>query len=248
MSGTIIVTGGARGIGAAIAQGAAARGYAVCVNYAERRDRAEAVVAAIQTAGGVAIAVQADVRDTEAVAAMFAQAEAELGTLTALVNNAGITGHLTTLADADIDEVRQVLETNVLGSLICAREAVRRMAKGRGGTGGVIVNITSRAAQHGSAGEFVHYAASKAAVESFSFGLAGEVAADGIRVNCVSAGLVETELHAAMGDPTRPQRFASRIPMGRAGTPNEIANAVLWLLSDEASYCTGAVLAVAGGR
>jgi NAD(P)-dependent dehydrogenase (short-subunit alcohol dehydrogenase family) len=154
----------------------------------------------------------------------------------------------TTALMAAQSSLRQVMEINVLGTMFCSQEAVRRMSTQFGGNGGAIVNITSRAAQYGSPGEFVHYAASKAAVESFSFGLATEVAAEGIRVNCVSAGLVDTELHAAAGDPGRAERFASRIPIGRAGTAEEIAQAVLWLLSDEASYCTGSVLAVTGGR
>jgi NAD(P)-dependent dehydrogenase (short-subunit alcohol dehydrogenase family) len=154
----------------------------------------------------------------------------------------------TTALMAAQSSLRQVMEINVLGTMFCSQEAVRRMSTKQGGNGGAIVNITSRAAQYGSPGEFVHYAASKAAVESFSFGLATEVAAEGIRVNCVSAGLVDTELHAAAGDPGRAERFASRIPIGRAGTAEEIAQAVLWLLSGEASYCTGSVLAVTGGR
>lgn len=243
----IIITGSARGIGAAIALRAHEKGYKVCVNYLQQKERAEEVVNAIKKRGGQAKAVQADVTDELAVLKLFDTAE-ELGSLAGLVNNAGVPGKLGRFADTTTTDLRRVLDTNILGTLLCSREAVRRMSTVYGGQGGAIVNITSRAAQHGSPGEFVHYAASKAAVESFSYGLAVEVATEGVRVNCVSAGLVDTELHAAAGDPERAQRFAPRIPMQRAGQPEEIANAVLWLLSAEASYCTGAVLAVTGGR
>lgn len=218
------------------------------VNYVRQPERAEAVVVAIEKAGGRAIAVQADVSDEAAVKAMFDRVTTEFGPITALVNNAGITGRIGRFAEQKTSSLRQVLEINVLGTMFCSQEAVRRMSTQNGGSGGAIVNITSRAAQYGSPNEFVHYAASKAAVESFSFGLATEVAAEGIRVNCVSAGLVDTELHEAAGDIGRVERFASRIPMGRAGTAEEIAQAVLWLLSAEASYSTGSILAVTGGR
>ena len=248
MAGTIIITGSSRGIGATTAILAAQKGYAVAVNYYRHLERAEEVVAAIEKAGGRAMAVEADVSHETAVKIMFEKVTKELGPISALVNNAGITGRIGPFAEQPTSSLRQVLEINVLGSMFCSQEAVRRMSTQNGGNGGAIVNITSRAAQYGSPNEFVHYAASKAAVESFSFGLATEVAAEGIRVNCVSAGLVDTELHAAAGDPERAKRFVSRIPMGRAGTTDEIAQAVLWLLSDEASYCTGSVLAVTGGR
>lgn len=248
MQKTVIVTGSSRGIGATTAIMAAQRGYAVVVNYASQPERALQVVETIQNQGGRAIAIKADVSDEIAVNNLFEQATAQLGPITALVNNAGITGKIGALSEQSPSALRRVMEVNVLGTMFCCQEAVRRMAVSKGGTGGAIVNITSRAAQHGSPHEFCHYAASKAAVESFSFGLATEVATDGIRVNCVSAGLVDTELHAAAGDPERAQRFAPRIPMQRAGTTEEIAAAVLWLLSDEASYSTGAVLAVTGGR
>ena len=248
MPGTIIITGSGRGIGATTARMAAARGYAVCINYLTQSERAEAVVTAIRQTGGQAIAVQGDVSDETAVKHLFDQAADQLGYVTALVNNAGVTGRLGRLAETTTADLRQVLDTNILGPILCAREAVGRMSYKEGGQGGAIVNITSRAAQHGSPGEFVHYAASKAAIETFTFGLATEVAAEGIRVNAVSVGLVATELHAAAGDPDRAARYASRIPMQRAGTTEEMAQAILWLLSEEASYCTGSILAVSGGR
>ncbi len=248
MTGTIIITGSGRGIGAATALLAAQKGYAVCVNYANRPERAAQVVASIRESGGKAIAVQADVSDEAAVKILFDRAETELGPLVALVNNAGITGKLGRLAEVEVDSLRRVLEVNVLGTMLCSREAVRRMALTAGGTGGSIVNLSSRAAQHGSPNEFVHYAASKASIETFTFGLASEVANEGIRVNCVSAGLIDTEIHAEAGDAERVQRYANRIPMQRAGQPEEVAAAILWLLSAEASYCTGTILAVSGGR
>ncbi len=248
MSGLVIVTGSGRGIGAATAQLAAQKGYAVCVNYTTQAERANQIVKGIRESGGQAIAVEADVSDEAAVKAMFERATGELGPLVGLVNNAGITGKIGRLAELETENLRRLLEVNVLGTIICAREAVKRMSLASGGQGGAIVNISSRAAQHGSPNEFVHYAASKAAVETFTFGLAGEVANEGIRVNCVSAGLVDTEIHAQMGDAGRVQRFASRIPMQRAGQPEEIAHAILWLLSEEASYCNGSILAVSGGR
>ncbi len=248
MQKTVIVTGSSRGIGATTAIMAARRAYRVIVNYASQAERARQVVRTIQEQGGQAVAIEADVSDETAVKNLFEQATAQFGPVTALVNNAGITGKIGPLSGQLPSALRRVMEVNVLGSMFCCQEAVRRMAVSQGGTGGAIVNITSRAAQYGSPNEFCHYAASKAAVESFSFGLASEVATEGIRVNCVSAGLVDTELHAAAGDPGRAERFAPRIPMQRAGTTEEIAAAVIWLLSDEASYCTGSVLAVTGGR
>ncbi len=248
MQGTLIITGSSRGIGAATALLAGQRGYAVCVNYASQPDRAEQVVAAIRQSGGRAIAVQADVSQETAVAALFDQATQELGTVIGLVNNAGITGRLGRLVDLEIDTLRRVIDINLIGTILCAREAVRRMSSARGGVGGAIVNMSSRAAQHASPNDYIHYAATKAAVETFSYGLACEVAQEGIRVNCVSAGIIETEIHAHSGDATRPQRLASRIPAGRAGQPEEVAPAILWLLSEEASYCNGSILAVSGGR
>lgn len=248
MPGTLIVTGASRGIGAATAICAAQRGYAVCVNYAERGDRAEAVVATIRLAGGTAAAIRADVSDERAVVALFDESIAQLGPLVGLVNNAGITGPLGPLASAETATIRRVLDINLLGTILCAREAVRRMSTETGGAGGAIVNVSSRAAQYGSPGDYVHYAASKAAVETITTGLAREVAGVGIRVNCVSCGFMDTEMHAATGDAGRLQRHAAQVPMHRAGRPEEAAAAILWLLSDEASYSTGAIIAVSGGR
>jgi NAD(P)-dependent dehydrogenase (short-subunit alcohol dehydrogenase family) len=242
------VTGASRGIGAAVATAAAARGYAVAVNYARDAAAAEAVARAIGAAGGTAHAIAADVSREDDVLRLFETAERELGPVRALVNNAGISGSLGRLEDVDAGEIARVLAVNVIGTMLCAREAVRRMSTKHGGQGGAIVNISSRAAQLGGAGEWLHYAASKGAVETFSVGLAREVGAEGIRVNAVSPGLIETELHAAAGAPDRLERLVGGVPQGRAGTADEVAAAVLWLLSPEASYVNGAILAVAGGR
>lgn len=248
MAGTIIITGSGRGIGAATARLAAQRGYAVCVNYAEQADRANAVVEEIRQGGGQAIAVRADVSDEAAVAAMFEQAATELGPLTALVCNAAITSRIGRLADLETADLRRVVDINLTGTILCCREAVRCMSTAMGGSGGRIVNVSSRAGHYGAPGEYVHYAATKAGIEAFSFGLAGEVGGEGIRVNCVSPGIIETEIHAASGDAGRLQRIARNVPQQRAGQPEEVAAAVLWLLSDEASYCNGTVLSVSGGR
>jgi NAD(P)-dependent dehydrogenase (short-subunit alcohol dehydrogenase family) len=248
MTGTIIITGSGRGIGAATALLAAQKGYAVCVNYANRGEAAKQTVEAIRRNGGKAIAVQADVSDEASIKAMFDAAISELGPLVALVNNAGITGKLGRLVDTDTQSLRRVLEINIVGTMLCSREAVRRMSTAFGGHGGAIVNISSRAIAYGGPNEYVHYAASKAAVETFTLGLAREVGGEGIRVNCVSPGLIETEIHAAAGDAQRLQRGVSQIPMRRVGKPEEVAAAILWLLSEDASYCTGSILAVGGGR
>jgi NAD(P)-dependent dehydrogenase (short-subunit alcohol dehydrogenase family) len=248
MTGTIIITGSGRGIGAATALLAAQKGYAVCINYANRGEAAKQTVEAIRRNGGKAIAVQADVSDEASIKAMFDAAISELGSLVALVNNAGITGKLGRLVDTDTQSLRRVLEINIVGTMLCSREAVRRMSTAFGGHGGAIVNISSRAIQYGSPNEYVHYAASKAAVETFTVGLAREVGGEGIRVNCVSPGLIETEIHAEAGDAQRLQRGVSQIPMQRVGKPEEVAAAILWLLSEGASYCTGSILAVGGGR
>ncbi len=248
MSGTILITGSGRGIGAATALLAARKGYAVCVNYANRSERADQVVAAIRQGGGKAIAVQADVSDEGAVNALFETAIAELGPLVALVNNAGVTGKIGRLADIEMQTLRRTIEINLLGTMLCAREAVRRMSTAAGGKGGAIVNISSRAVHQGAPGEYVHYAATKAAVETFTVGLAREVSGEGIRVNCVSPGLIETEIHAAGGDAGRIQRLIPLIPMQRVGKAEEVAKAILWLLSDEAAYCSGTILTVSGGR
>ncbi len=247
-SGTLMVTGGSRGIGAAVAKLAAQRGYAVAVNYCTGEAQAKKVVAEITRAGGRAMAVPADISSEEDVVRMFQTAERELGPLKALVNNAGITGGFARVEDVTAAAIEKTFAVNVTGAILCAREAVRRMSTQRGGSGGAIVNISSRAAHTGAPGEWVHYAASKGAIDSFTIGLAREVATEGIRVNAVAPGLVDTHLHAANGEPGRIQRLMATIPMQRAGLPEEVAVGVLWLLSEEASYTTGAILEIGGGR
>jgi len=245
---TLIVTGASRGIGAAVARDAAARGYSVALNYSRDAEGAERVVAAIERGGGSALAIQGDVAKEADVLRLFETAARELGPIGALVNNAGITGKLGRFDAVTADDIARVLAINVLGTMLCAREAVRRMSSKHGGAGGAIVNVSSRAAQLGGGGEWIHYAASKGAVETFTIGLAREVAAEGIRVNAVAPGLIETGLHAAAGDPDRIERMKSAIPQQRAGTAAEVSAAVLWFLSAEASYVNGTVLAVSGGR
>lgn len=247
-NGTLIITGGSRGIGAAIAKLAGERGFSVAVNFATGTVEAAAVVEQIVSAGGRACAVQADIAREEDILRLFQTAERELGPVKALVNNAAITGGFARVESVSAEALAQVMAVNVTGAILCAREAVRRMSTRHGGTGGAIVNISSRAARIGSAGEWVHYAASKGAIESFTIGLAREVATEGIRVNAVAPGLIETGLHAANGAPDRLDRLAATIPMQRPGTPLEVAEAVLWLLSPAASYTTGAILEIGGGR
>jgi NAD(P)-dependent dehydrogenase (short-subunit alcohol dehydrogenase family) len=244
----VIVTGGSRGIGAATARLLAARGWLPCVSYRDRDEAAKQVVADCVARGAQALAVRADVSVEADVLRLFETAEAELGPVRGLVNNAGIVGPKSEVADMDVARLSQMLNVNVLGSLLCAREAVRRMSTTRGGTGGAIVNVSSRATTLGSPGEYVDYAASKGAVDTLTIGLAREVATQGIRVNAVRPGLIDTEIHASGGQPDRAQRLASAIPMGRPGRAEEIAEAIAWLLSDEASYTTGALLDVGGGR
>jgi NAD(P)-dependent dehydrogenase (short-subunit alcohol dehydrogenase family) len=246
--GTLIVTGASRGIGAAVAALAAERGYAVAVNFATSASEAGKVVEQIVAAGGSAIAIQADVAHEQQIIRLFERAERELGPIKALVNNAAVTGGFARVEEVSSAAIANVFAVNVSGTMLCSREAVRRMSTRRGGTGGAIVNISSRAAHTGSAGEWVHYAASKGAIDSFTIGLAREVATDGIRVNAVAPGLVDTGLHAANGDPNRLQRLMGTIPMERPGTPREVAEGVLWLLSPAASYTTGAILQIGGGR
>ncbi len=246
--GTLIVTGASRGIGAAIAKLAGGRGFSVAVNFSTGEAEATVIAEQIVSAGGRAYAIQADVAREEDVVRLFETAERELGPIKALVNNAAITGGFARVESVSARALTQVMAVNVTGAFLCAREAVRRMSTRHGGTGGAIVNISSRAAQIGSAGEWVHYAASKGAIDSFTIGLAREVATEGIRVNAVAPGLIDTGLHAASGAPDRLQRLAATMPMQRPGTALEVAEAVLWLLSPAASYTTGAILEVGGGR
>ena len=245
---TILITGGGRGIGAACALLAAARGYQVCVNYHSDSEAAAGVVRAIEAAGGTAFAVQADVADEGGVERMFALADERFGPLDALVNNAGILARQARVEQMDAARINRILATNVTGSFLCAREAVRRMSTRHGGRGGAIVNLSSRAAVLGAANEYVDYAASKAALDALTIGLAREVGNEGIRVNGVRPGLIATSMHASGGEPGRIERLQSTVPMGRGGSPDEVAKAVLWLLSDEASYMTGTIIDVSGGR
>lgn len=244
----MIVTGGGRGIGAAVARLAARKGYAVCVNYRENRAAAEAVVDEIRQGRGAAAAVQGDVSLEPDVLRLFEQAERELGPLTALVNNAGTLERHMRLDAMDAARINRVLATNVTGSMLCAREAVKRLSTARGGRGGGIVNISSAAVRYGSPGEYIDYAASKGAIDVLTIGLAKEVAEEGIRVNAVRPGVIYTELHALGGEPDRVDRIKALVPLRRGGQAKEVASAVLWLLSEEASYVTGAILDVSGGR
>jgi NAD(P)-dependent dehydrogenase (short-subunit alcohol dehydrogenase family) len=243
-----IVTGGNRGIGAAIAKLLGANGYSVAVNYAKDEAAARRVVDHLAASGSRAVAIQADVACESDVLRLFETAQRELGPIRALVNNAAVTGGFARVEDVISAALVNMLAVNVVGTILCAREAVRRMSTRRGGSGGSIVNISSIAARTGSADEWVHYAASKGAVNTFTIGLAREVAMEGIRVNAVAPGLVETGLHAANGEPGRIARISPSIPMQRAGAPEEIAQGVLWLLSDAASYTTGTILEIGGGR
>ena len=244
----IIVTGGSRGIGAAVAQSAAARGYAVAISYVSNSAAANAVVDGIVKAGGRAIAVKSDVAVEADILHLFQTVDKELGTLTALVNNAGILEHQSRFDELSADRINRVLLTNVTGSLLCAREAVRRMSTRHGGKGGAIVNLSSMAAKLGGPGEYVDYAASKGAIDAFTIGLAKEVAAEGIRVNAIRPGLIYTDIHASGGEAGRVDRLKDAVPMKRGGSAEEVANAVLWLLSDEASYATGTFIDISGGR
>jgi NAD(P)-dependent dehydrogenase (short-subunit alcohol dehydrogenase family) len=246
--GALIVTGASRGIGAAIAVLAARHGYAVAVNFCTGKAEGTTVVDEIVAAGGRAISIQGDVSREEDILRLFETAERELGPLKALVNNAAVTGGFARVEDVSSAAIAKVLAVNVTGTILCSREAVKRMSTRHGGSGGAIVNISSIAARTGAAGEWVHYAASKGAIDSFTIGLAREVATEGIRVNAVAPGLVETGIHAANGEPGRLQRLMGTIPMGRPGTPTEVAEAVLWLLSPAASFTTGAILEIGGGR
>jgi NAD(P)-dependent dehydrogenase (short-subunit alcohol dehydrogenase family) len=244
----ILVTGGSRGIGRAVALRAAALGWSVAVGFREDRAAAEAIVASVEAAGGRAVALAGDVTVEPDVIATFDGAEAALGRLDGVVVNAGVVGPSLQLADMGTERLQRTIDVNVVGALLCAREAARRLAVSRGGAGGSIVLVSSAAARLGSPNEYVDYAASKGAVDTLCIGLAPELAADGVRVNAVRPGVIETEIHARAGQPDRAQRLASQIPIGRPGTPAEVAEAIVWLLGDAASYTTGALLDVAGGR
>jgi len=248
LSKVILITGGSRGIGAATALLAARQGYAVAVNYQVKSLAADAVVRQIHEIGGQAIAVQADVAREAQVLAMFASIDARLGRLTALVNNAGVVDQTTRVDAITLQRLQRIFEINVFGSFLCAREAVRRMSTRHGGTGGAIVNVSSAAARLGAPGQYVDYAAAKGAIDTFTIGLSKEVAAEGIRVNAVRPGLIETEIHASGGLPGRAWDLAPQVPMQRPGSAREVAESIIWLLSDNASYITGALLDVSGGR
>lgn len=248
MSKVLLITGASRGIGAATARLAAQQGYAVAVNYHHNYTAAEAVVADIRAGGGQAVAIAANVADEVDVLRMFAECEAALGPLSALVNNAGVLEQQMRLDEMSMARWQRILATNVLGPLLCCREAVKRLSTRHGGPGGVIVNVSSAAARLGSAGEYVDYAASKGALDTLTMGLAREVAAEGIRVNGVRPGFIYTDMHADGGEPGRVDRVKSAVPMQRGGQPEEVAAAILWLLSDAASFTTGHMLDVAGGR
>jgi NAD(P)-dependent dehydrogenase (short-subunit alcohol dehydrogenase family) len=248
MSKVLLITGASRGIGAATARLAAARGYSVCVNYRRNREAAERVVDAVAALGARAVAVAADVGNEEDVIRLFETSDRILGPLNGLVNNAGILETQMRVEATNAARLHRIFTTNIVGSFLCAREAVRRMSTRHGGTGGAIVNLSSGAARLGAPGEYVDYAASKGAIDTLTIGLAREVAGEGIRVNAVRAGFIYTDMHADGGEPNRVDRVKDTVPMKRGGSPDEVARAILWLLSDEASFTTGSFLDVTGGR
>lgn len=248
MNKVLVITGAGRGIGAATARLAGEAGYAVCVNYRQNREAAERVVADIEVAGGEAIAVAADVSVEADVVRLFQTVDDRLGRLTGLVNNAAVLETQLRVDAMTAARINRVLSTNVIGAFMCAREAVRRLSLKHGGSGGAIVNVSSVAARLGSPGEYVDYAASKGAIDTLTVGLAGEVADEGIRVNAVRPAFIYTEMHASGGEPGRVDRVKAFVPMKRGGEPDEVARAILWLLSDQASFTTGAFIDVTGGR
>ncbi len=248
MNEVLIVTGGSRGIGAATARIAGRSGYAVCVNFLKNKAAAKQIVDKINADGGHAIAVGADISKEEEVLELFSTVDDSLGKISALVNNAGILERQMRIEDMDATRLNRVFLTNITGSILCAREAVKRMSIKNGGNGGTIVNLSSAAARLGSPGEYIDYAASKGAIDTFTRGLAQEVAEDGIRVNAVRPGVIETDIHASGGEPGRVERIKDTIPLKRGGQPEEVAKAIMWLLSSDSSYTTGSLLEVSGGR
>jgi len=248
MNPIVLITGGSRGIGAATALLAARRGFAVAVNYTANSLAADEVVRQIRAAGGTAITVQGDVGIEADIMAMFSKVDAKLGRLSALVNNAGVVDIASRVDAMSAARLKRMFDINVLGSMLCAREAVKRMSTLHGGAGGSIVNLSSAAARLGSPGQYVDYAASKGAIDTFTLGLAKEVATEGIRVNAVRPGIIETDIHASGGEPDRARQMAAAVPMKRAGSAMEVAQAIVWLMGDEASYTTGSVVDVTGGR
>jgi NAD(P)-dependent dehydrogenase (short-subunit alcohol dehydrogenase family) len=248
MSKVMIITGGSRGIGAATARLAADRGFSVAVGFLRDNETAESLVEDISKKGGKAIAVQGDVASEADVLKLFEEADRKLGRVTALVNNAGIVDKGARVEQIGPARLARMFAVNVTGSFLCAREAIKRMSKRHGGPGGSIVNLSSIASRLGGSGEYVDYAASKGAIDTFTIGLAKEVGPEGIRVNAVRPGIIETDIHASGGDPDRAQKMAPVVPMQRAGSADEVAEAIVWLLSDASSYTTGAVLDVTGGR
>ena len=248
MKKVMLITGGSRGIGAATARLGAAAGYAVCINYRQSEAAARALVQEITGAGGEAVAVAADVSSEPDVLRLFTEVDQTLGPVTALVNNAGILERQMRVEHMDAERLRRVLATNVVGSFLCSREAILRMSTRHGGQGGAIVNVSSAASRLGSPNEYVDYAAAKGAIDTFTIGLAKEVAGEGVRVNAVRPGAIYTEIHASGGEPDRVERVKATVPMQRGGEAEEVARAILWLLSEEASYSTGALLDVSGGR